>query len=145
MLAGLYAVLTAALLLGTSIWAAQSRSSAAGVGGFSLRDRDALGWSLPSVLVACALWALLGALVVPAVLDAVRGTPVPPAAPAAPAVPPAPSVPPMPVVPPLPGQTVADTLAHGSVEPVADLPPTAAVAADAGGDPHAAYRRPDAG
>ncbi|MFE2348735.1 hypothetical protein [Kitasatospora cineracea] len=145
-LAGLYAVLTAALLLGTSIWATQSRSSAAGVGGFSLRDRDALGWSLLSVLVACALWALLGALVVPAVLDAVRGTPVPPAGPAAPAVPPAPSVPPMPVAPPLPGQTVTDTLAHGSVEPVADLPPAAAaVAADAGGDPHAAYRRPDAG
>ncbi|ROR43966.1 zinc ribbon domain-containing protein [Kitasatospora cineracea] len=144
-LAGLYAVLTAALLLGTSIWAAQSRSGAAQVGGFSLRDRDALGWSLPSVLVACALWALLGALVVPAVLDAVRGTPVPVPAPAAPAVPPAPPVPPMPAAPPLPGQTVTDTLAHGSVELVVDVPPAAAAVADQGGDPHAAYRRPDAG
>ncbi|MEV7214842.1 hypothetical protein AB0O31_17320 [Kitasatospora cineracea] len=141
-LAGLYAALTAALLLGTSIWSSQNRSAAAEVSRFSVQTRDTLGWSLPSVLVACALWALLGALAVPAVLDAVRGTPAPLPAPAVPA---APAVPPMPAAPPLPAQAAADTLAHGSVELVAEAPPVAAAVADPGGDPHAAYRRPDAG
>ncbi|BAJ28907.1 MULTISPECIES: zinc ribbon domain-containing protein [Kitasatospora] len=152
-LAGLYAALTAVLLLGTSMWATQSRSGA-GAGGLSLQSRDTLGWSVVSVLVAAAVWALFGALVVPAVLDAVRGTPVPPHAPAplpAPAAPPA--VPPLPAAPPplpaaapalpvLPGQTVTDTLAHGSVELVPEEPPAPAVALDKDGDPHAAYRRP---
>ncbi|WP_282205951.1 hypothetical protein [Kitasatospora fiedleri] len=155
-LAGLYAVLTGALLLGTSIWSTLGgkRDEVAGI---VLDSRDTLGWSLLSVLVSALAWGAAGALLVPAVLDAARRTPAPlvPAPPhpaAGPAVPPVPAGPP--VLPVLPAQAGADrfgAVPHGSVElvsdelpaPAAPVPAPTAAGSDPHADPHAAYRRPD--
>ncbi|GLW71348.1 hypothetical protein Kpho02_36470 [Kitasatospora phosalacinea] len=149
-LAGLYAVLTAALLLGTSRWYDSSRTSPSGK--HLSTTMDLAGWSLVSVLVSALCWGVFGALVVPAVLDALRRTRVP-LAPPRPEVPPVPAVPPQPgalplVQPVLPGQGGADLLErtpYGSVELVVDEPPAPAVALGKDDeDPHAAFRRPAA-
>ncbi|RKE19498.1 hypothetical protein [Streptomyces sp. TLI_171] len=124
-LAGLYAVLTGALVLGTSMWVDAHTTVKGGVD----RSTDQLGWSLPSVLIASAAWAVFGALVVPAVLDAVRRTPVPLA-------PPRPDAG---LRAELPEQAAGEP--HGLIELVVDEPAPVAVKAE-GGDPHAAYRRP---
>ncbi|WP_073808009.1 hypothetical protein [Kitasatospora sp. CB01950] len=124
-LAVLYAALTSALVLGTSIWGNDHTIMKGEV-----RDTriDLLGWSLPTVLLAAAAWAVFGALVVPAVLDAVRRTPVPVSA-------------------PLPAQPTdgPDAAAGpiGLVEPVEEE--RSAVGHVDLLDSHAAYRRPDAG
>ncbi|MFF4343655.1 hypothetical protein ACFY00_27435 [Kitasatospora sp. NPDC001540] len=146
-LAGLYAVLTAALLLGTSMWYDSSRTSPSGehLG----TTMDLVGWSLVSVLLSALCWGVFGALVVPAVLDALRRTRVP-LAPPRPQAPPMPAVPPQPgalplLQPVLPGQGGADLLekvSYGSVELVVDEPPARAAARDGDEDPHAAFRRP---
>ncbi|MFJ5922018.1 hypothetical protein ACIQF6_05325 [Kitasatospora sp. NPDC092948] len=121
-LATLYAVLTAVLVLGTSIWL----SDRSDVKGEVQETRlDLLGWSLTTVLVAAAAWAVFGALLVPALLDAVRGTPTP-------------------VAVPLPAQAVDEPEgAVGLVELVAEeeRPPVGHVDVL---DSHAPYRRPGA-
>ncbi|MFJ1753250.1 hypothetical protein [Kitasatospora sp. NPDC088134] len=141
-LAGVYAVLTAVPVLGTSTWA--TVESAFKKDGRS-SGLDLLGWELPSVLIAFAAWALFGALAVPAVLDAVRRSPAPWAPPRADA-------------PPLearvgaaeryvPEQDVPERDGgerHGLVELVLEERPRPLAAAGADGDPHAAYRRPAA-
>ncbi|QKW19933.1 zinc ribbon domain-containing protein [Kitasatospora sp. NA04385] len=151
-LAGVYALLNTVLLLGTSMWITMSAPGGGDgpLGGSVSRTQDALGWSVPSVLVSSVLWAAFGALVVPGALDSLRGTPVPPAPPRPPA-PPMPAVPPVPGELPggsavLPGQAVTDRLdTVGSVELVVDEPPAPAVALDKDADPHAGFRRPEAG
>ncbi|MFB7944658.1 hypothetical protein ACFC6L_07020 [Kitasatospora phosalacinea] len=148
-LAGLYAVLTAALLLGTSMWYVSSRTSPSGKS--MTNTMDLSGWSVVSVLLSALCWGAFGALVVPAVLDALRRTPVP-LAPPRPDLPPLPTVPPQPgalplVRPVLPGRAGADLLEkapYGSVELVVDEPPAPAVALGEDEDPHAAFRRPAA-
>ncbi|MFE1320336.1 hypothetical protein [Kitasatospora phosalacinea] len=149
-LAGLYAVLTAALLLGTSMWYDSSRAAPSGKE--MTNTIDLTGWSVVSVLLSALCWGAFGALVVPAVLDALRRTRVP-LAPPRPAVPPVPAVPPQPgalplVRPVLPGQAGADLLEkapYGSVELVVDeQPPAPAVVLGEDEDPHAAFRRPAA-
>ncbi|WP_033213359.1 hypothetical protein [Kitasatospora phosalacinea] len=149
-LAGVYALLNALLLLGTSVWSTIGGSNSGsggvgGVGGLTFRTEDVLGWSVLSVLVSSAVWGVFGALAVPGLLDGLRGTPVP-LAPPRPVAPPMPAVPPVPgALPSLPGQAVGerlDTVAHGSVELVVDEPAAPAVARDGDADPHAAFRRP---
>ncbi|MFD8593717.1 hypothetical protein ACFV1L_01785 [Kitasatospora sp. NPDC059646] len=122
-LAALYAAATAALVLGSSIWFSE-RST---IKGEVHESRiDLVGWSVASVLVAAAAWAVFGALLVPALLDAVRRTPV------------ALSV-------PLPAQAAAGPEgAFGTVELVVEEARPAAGHADVL-DSHAPYRRPDAG
>lgn len=122
-LAALYAALTAAPVLGTSV-----RLGADTPRGSDRADShlDLLGWSLTSVLIASAAWAVFGALLVPAVLDAVRRTPVPLTAPS-------------PTAPPLPEQAAQEPV--GLVELVVEEQRPAAAPAD-GPDAHAAYRRP---
>ncbi|MFJ5232917.1 hypothetical protein ACIQBJ_23845 [Kitasatospora sp. NPDC088391] len=131
-LAGVYAVLTAGLVLGTSAWI--TLDSAFKKAGRSGRF-DLLGWELPSVLIAAAGWALFGALAVPAVLDAVRRSPAPWAPPRA-----APAPSPAPVD--LPAQDGGER--HGLVELVVEESPRPLAVSGADGDPHAAYRRPAA-
>jgi len=82
-----------------------------------------IGWSVTTVLVASVLWAALGALAVPALLDAVRPLPALPAV----------EIPAQPVDPQVGGTVLED-------DPAAAVQPPAP-AAD-GGDPHAAFKRP---
>ncbi|MFG2698200.1 hypothetical protein [Kitasatospora sp. NPDC048407] len=120
-LAVLYAVLTAALVLGTSIWLSESSTIKGQVHEARI---ELLGWSVTSVVVAAAAWAVFGALVVPAALDAVRRTPVP-------------------VSVPLPAQAADEPDGIvGTVELVAEERPLVGQVDVL--DSHAAYRRPDA-
>ncbi|MGW4382372.1 hypothetical protein [Kitasatospora sp. NPDC004531] len=122
-LAVLYAALTAALVLGTSTWL----SDHSAIKGEVHDGRtDVVGWSLATVLPAAAAWAVFGALLVPAVLDAVRRTPVPLSA-------------------PLPAQATGEPEgASGLVELVVEEHRPTVGRIDVL-DSHAAYRRPDAG
>ncbi|MFD8482537.1 hypothetical protein [Kitasatospora sp. NPDC059673] len=122
-LAALYAGLTAALVLGTSIWMSGSSTIKGQVHEARI---ELLGWSVTSVLIAAAAWAVFGALLVPAALDAVRRTPVPVSAPL-----------------PAPAGEPEPEGSAGLVELVAEER-TPAGRVDVL-DSHAAYRRPDAG
>ncbi|WP_404869373.1 hypothetical protein ACI1MP_23030 [Kitasatospora griseola] len=128
-LAVLYAALTAALVLGTSIRLSDRTTLKGEVHETRI---DLVGWSPTSVLVAAAAWAVFGALVVPALLDAVRRTPAP-------------------VSVPLPGQASNEPEPAGGpmeaepvelVESVAERRPVVGRVDVL--DPHAPYRRPDA-
>ncbi|MEV4561848.1 hypothetical protein AB0K51_33390 [Kitasatospora sp. NPDC049285] len=121
-LAVLYTALPALLVLGTT-----TRLRYTQTGGYDLDARpwpDLVGWSVTSVLAAGAAWAVFGALLVPAVLDALRRTPAPVREPDAPEG----------------GSYGPEGESYGLVEVAAEPEPAVAHADLL--DSHDAYRRP---